>query len=272
MRLVMVCAIVALTLAACAQAAWAQLGEASDKWGTLSGRITFTGKAPDVKKLKTLRNLNLRRLARDRPPVAVESLIVHPRNRGLANAVIWLARNSDAEIPVHPNFAKTADSIRSIVPGETRLAPHIMTIRAGQTLSIDNSNQKRAACLMAGFLKNEQINPLINPGETFAVEIKKAERLPVRFGGSILPWLSAYVLVQDHPYMSVTDENGRFEMRNIPAGNWQFRFWHEEFGYLRDLKLNGIETEFPKGLRTISIERDYTEIGKIELAESAKLR
>jgi hypothetical protein len=40
-------------------------------------------------------------------------------------------------------------------------------------------------------------------------------------------WELAWIAVKDHPYTAVTDEQGRFEIRNVPAGKQAFMFWQE---------------------------------------------
>ena len=44
---------------------------------------------------------------------------------------------------------------------------------------------------------------------------------------NIHPWMKAYILSLDHPYMAVTGEDGTFEIKNMPAGQHEFQFWHE---------------------------------------------
>ena len=34
-------------------------------------------------------------------------------------------------------------------------------------------------------------------------------------------------MVVPHPYYAVTDQNGRFELADIPAGNYEVVAWHE---------------------------------------------
>jgi hypothetical protein len=41
------------------------------------------------------------------------------------------------------------------------------------------------------------------------------------------PWMSAYIMVTEHPYVVVTDENGKFEMDDIPTGTYKLSMWHE---------------------------------------------
>ncbi len=40
----------------------------------------------------------------------------------------------------------------------------------------------------------------------------------------------AWVVVADHPYHTVTDAYGAFELRDVPPGHYAVRVWHEELG------------------------------------------
>jgi hypothetical protein len=44
--------------------------------------------------------------------------------------------------------------------------------------------------------------------------------------------MSAYWMVTDHPYVAVTDADGRFRIENLPAGKHQFVVWQEKAGYV----------------------------------------
>ena len=41
------------------------------------------------------------------------------------------------------------------------------------------------------------------------------------------PWMTAYILVADHPYTAVTGDEGRFTIDGVPAGTYRIRMWHE---------------------------------------------
>ena len=51
--------------------------------------------------------------------------------------------------------------------------------------------------------------------------------------------MHGYILVKDDPYMVASAEDGTFEIKNIPAGTYEFEFWHEKPGRLKSLKYNG---------------------------------
>ena len=55
----------------------------------------------------------------------------------------------------------------------------------------------------------------------------------------IHPWMDAYILIRDEPYAAVTTADGKFEIKNIPAGTWKFQFWHKAGAYLRKMDING---------------------------------
>ena len=46
--------------------------------------------------------------------------------------------------------------------------------------------------------------------------------------------MKAYISVFDHPYFTVTDDTGRYQIDNVPPGKYEVVAWHE-----RDLKYLG---------------------------------
>jgi polysaccharide lyase family 4-like protein len=53
------------------------------------------------------------------------------------------------------------------------------------------------------------------------------------------PWQRAYVYIFDHPYATVTDENGAFVMKEVPPGTYTVAVWHESLGIneIKDVKV-----------------------------------
>jgi hypothetical protein len=44
------------------------------------------------------------------------------------------------------------------------------------------------------------------------------------------PWMSAYIMVTDHPYHAVSDIYGEYLISDIPPGNYRIKVWHESLG------------------------------------------
>jgi plastocyanin len=41
------------------------------------------------------------------------------------------------------------------------------------------------------------------------------------------PWMNAFLYVATHPYVTLTDDNGEFEIKNVPPGTYTLKMWHE---------------------------------------------
>jgi hypothetical protein len=43
-------------------------------------------------------------------------------------------------------------------------------------------------------------------------------------------WMHAFIGVVDHPYFAVSGPTGKFEIRNVPPGDYVIEAWHETLG------------------------------------------
>jgi hypothetical protein len=70
--------------------------------------------------------------------------------------------------------------------------------------------------------------------------------------------MKAWVLVSDHPYVAVTNKDGKFEIKNAPAGDYRLVVWHEDIGYLGGAK--------GRDGQPITIKPDaVTDLGKLKI-------
>ena len=58
------------------------------------------------------------------------------------------------------------------------------------------------------------------------------EAPPIQYKCTIHGWMTGYVRIFDHPYYAVTDADGKFEIKDAPAGNYRIVYWHENVGFL----------------------------------------
>ena len=137
-----------------------------------------------------------------------------------------------------------------------RFEPHAITVRAGQTLQVSNSDSVGHNSLI-NFLKNNSVNPIIPPNGKIDFQMKKAEIIPVKVSCSIHPWMQGIILVQDHPYMAVTDKDGKFELKNLQAGKkLTLKVWQEKAGYIQEVKIDGKKAAWKKGKYVLNLKKD----------------
>ena len=52
----------------------------------------------------------------------------------------------------------------------------------------------------------------------------------VKFACDVHPWMRGFVVVTDHPYFSVSGDDGSFTIKNVPAGKYNVEAWHSQYG------------------------------------------
>ena len=81
-------------------------------------------------------------------------------------------------------------------------------------------------------------------------KVFKDKEGPIELRCDFHPWMRAYLFVMEHPYFAVTDAQGRFTIKGLPAGSYTLAIWHEAFGEqeqkitLKDSERKGIKFEF----------------------------
>ncbi|MEJ7594772.1 MAG: hypothetical protein WKF77_24870 [Planctomycetaceae bacterium] len=224
---------------------------ADEAWGTIKGRILYSEDAPATEKIDVERDSEVCGIV----GLVDESLIVHKDNRGIRNVAIWLETRD--EIPVHPELQEPPQEAPVLDNRDCRFEPRMLAVRTGQIFELKNSDPvAHNAAVYAR--RNTPFSEIIPMNQPLQKKFAKAETLPVRVDCSIHAWMKAWLIVADHPYVAVTGNDGSFEIRNVPAGEWKFRFWHERPGFLQMLVTDGKPAPLEKGNWTLSITADKT--------------
>jgi len=43
-------------------------------------------------------------------------------------------------------------------------------------------------------------------------------------------WMASYVGILEHQFYAVSDDKGNYEIKNLPAGDYEIEAWHEQYG------------------------------------------
>jgi hypothetical protein len=65
--------------------------------------------------------------------------------------------------------------------------------------------------------------------------MKQTKKIPapdvmIQLKCDVHPWMVGYLGVVPHPYYAVTGADGRFLLKDLPAGTYTIEAWHERFG------------------------------------------
>jgi hypothetical protein len=147
----------------------------------------------------------------------LERLIVGPEN-GVANTVVFLkdiSRGKALEIP---------EPRRSLDQKRCRYEPHILLVPENGPLQLKSSDAVLHTVHMDGAATYNLPFPFTD--RTVSRTMPAAGLVNVRCNGGH-SWMNAEILVVAHPYYAVTDENGKFELTDVPPGQYQIVAWHE---------------------------------------------
>lgn len=222
------------------------------KWATLKGQFVYGDdktKVPAMAKIAPSKDVEFC----GKNQLFDEQLVINKENRGIANILVWAYKYKG---PVHADYKKTDKAIVQMDNISCRFEPHVLTARTGQTLRIGNPDEV-AHNSKIDFIKNSGVNPLVPPTGKVDLQLKKAEIVPVTISCSIHPWMQGKLLVQDHPYMAVSDKDGKFEIKHLPAGKkLTLRIWQEKTGWIEDVKIDGKKASWKKGKYVMTMKKD----------------
>lgn len=234
------------------------------EWGDISGDFLFGGTPPTPSPVSVTKDQEVCGAHK----LVDESLVVNPGNKGIANVFIYLSVDRGEKAPkVHPSYQADADAELRLDNLDCRFQPRAMGIRAGQTLVVGNKDTVGHNTNVAS-TKNGLFNPMVPAGSDLKKKFTKGERNPVPISCNIHPWMKAHLLIKEDPYFAVSNEDGHFEIKNLPVGKWTFQVWQEREGYVDEVERGGKSEKWKKGKVTVDVKSGANDLGKITIPAS----
>jgi hypothetical protein len=234
----------------------ARLADDDKKWGTLKGQIVWAGgELPEAKELDVTKQ---QEHCLSKGKIYSEEWIIDKKNKGIRWVYVWLVPDGDdkdAKLAIHPDLEKITVKELTMDQPCCKFIPHSIALRKGQTLVVKNSSPVSHNVDWKGLRPTQGNNVSVPAGSSLKIT-PKPSIYPINISCGIHPWMHAWLRVFDHPYYFLTGEDGKFEMKNAPAGKCRLMLWHDS-GYR-----NGVQGS--KG-EVIEIKGGgVTDLGKIE--------
>lgn len=245
----------ALALGACCLLSSA----ASAQWGDLKIKFVADGKAPTLPALDVTKDKAICEPMGKKVPN--EEFVVGA-DGGLKDVIVFLL--ADKPVKAHPSYEATAKDTVTIDNKKCQFVPHVVLVRTGQTFVVTNTDPTGHNSKFSLRENKVDENPLLPPKGEFVVKpdrLTKSEKRAAQVSCSIHPWMTGWIVVQDHPYMATSAEDGTLEIKNIPVGKHSFQFFQENVGYIPS---NG-KLKTVKGKAMIEIKEGVNDLGEVKV-------
>ncbi len=242
-------------------------GQGNAGWGNLKGQIIFTGKIPKNQQIIPSKTEDRKFCEDNKIKLFRDDFLVDKKTKGLSGVFVMMYHGRDPgkgkKVSVHESYKKLYREKVIIDVHKLRLKPRRIIVAIGQDVILRNSDRVGHNIRLAA--GNNAWSPNIPRSSEISLKdtIKHPGRLPQALECNMHDWMRGYILVRHEPYNVITKADGTFEIKNIPAGQHEFQFWHTR--YLK-LYLMGQEATGKRGVIKVEIRDGKTlDLGTLEL-------
>jgi len=203
---------------------------------TVKGKVVFDGQPPDPKALPGMQAKPVCHAAH--PKGQVDQGTVVYKKTGNTIPYVFVYVKSGIKGKYDPPAAPVVINQEGCM-----YHPHVLGMVAGQPINIKNSDDENHN-IHSLAKKNSQFN-FAQANKGMVKELKGNEtfnkpEIMAKVKCEVHAWMSCYVGVCPHPFFDVTKshddskasetDKGTFEIKNLPAGDYEIEAWHEVFG------------------------------------------
>jgi plastocyanin len=213
-------------------AAWCII--AGPSWGeTIKGAVRYVGAPLERKKVAVTIDQYI--CGKEKEP---EDLMLSSNN-GIRNAVVSL-QNPPAGAKGDWNLppAKMDQKQCSFVP-------RVVVVPMGGTVEFLNSDR-----LLHNVRSSGKENPPFNRAQPHGRAISFVFKQPevLRVDCDLHSWMRGWVVVAEHPFYAITNDQGEFILENVPRGKYTLQVWQESLGKVTQELVVG-----DKGTTTVTV-------------------
>ena len=191
--------------------------------GSITGTVKLTGTAPHMKGIDMSKDPYC--VSQHKTPVTMENVMVGSSG-GLQNVVLYLSEGLSGS---------AASAVRSQEPTFDQkgcmYTPHVIAVNPDEKYKVTTSDQTTHNIhpLPAPGGGNIGWNKSQPPGAPPIENSWKNPEVAISVKCNIHPWMHGWHVVVRGPY-AITDDNGNFTIKNVPAGSYTVTAWQEDLG------------------------------------------
>jgi len=219
----LMCGCLAAMIAMGASSAWAgntaiNIGGIDQPGGVIRGVVHFEGKQVKRKPIRMSADAYCNGAHKDAK--ARNERYVFGDNNTLVNVFVWVSKGLEGKTFATPSDKATISQHGCVY------VPHVMGITVNQEMDILNDDNTLHNVKM-----NSSDNGAFNEGMPvkgmiLAKKFSKPE-VGIAMKCDVHPWMGAYLHVVAHPFFAVTQQDGTFEIKGLPPGEYELSVWHE---------------------------------------------
>jgi plastocyanin len=186
----------------------------SEAWGgTIRGTVRYTGPPVEPRKVPVTADQYVCGKDKDAEDVVLSS------DKGIRNAVVSLQ--------VAPAGARWEGLPPPVQMDQKQcmFVPRVVVVPLGGTVEFLNNDRLLHNLHSRDAVENPRFNRTQPKGRTIPIGFRKPE--VVRVDCDLHPWMRAWVVVAEHPFYALTNEQGEFVLNNVPPGPHVLQVWHE---------------------------------------------
>jgi len=191
--------------------------------GTITGVVSYTGAAPEAKKIDTAADSACTSKS---PNLMTEEWVV--KDGKVANTYVYIKEGTladgskIADYGTWPNMPASA----TLDQDGCHYKPHVVGVVVNEPITIKNSDPTTHNIHFTPKNGEDWNQSQPNGAPTLTHKLTRGEvMVPVKCNQH--PWMKSYVGVQKHPFFAVTAEDGSFTIKGVPPGKYKVVAWHE---------------------------------------------
>lgn len=187
---------------------------------SVTGTVSFTGSPPANPTI----DMSEEAACKAKHTGAITDPQVVVKDGKVANVFVYVKSG----LPAGATYAPPSES--AVIDQEGCLyKPRVIGVMAGQNIDIKNSdpvlhNIKAVPKTNRGFNISQPTAGMVSKRK-----FDQAEQM-VPLQCNVHSWMHANVGVMSHPFFATTGEDGKFEIKGLPAGTYEIEAWHEKLG------------------------------------------